>query len=69
MKETPIDRTSCYMKNIRLLRGQIAKVDDADFEWLSDFKWYQSNGNISSVCNGKRMTAGGYKWQYTNDRF
>ena len=23
-----------------------------------------SNGNISSVCTGRRKTAGGYKWQY-----
>ena len=26
-----------------------------------------SNSNISSVCNGRRKTAGGYHWQYTED--
>ena len=27
-----------------------------------------SNGNISSVCNGFRKTAGGYKWKHERDR-
>ena len=28
------------MKTISLTRGKIALVDDADFDWLSSFKWY-----------------------------
>lgn len=28
------------MKEIELTRGQVALVDDDDFEWLSQFKWY-----------------------------
>ena len=28
------------MKQIPLTQGQFAVVDDADFEWLSQFKWY-----------------------------
>ena len=25
------------------------------------------NGNISTVCNGKRKTAGGYHWRYVEE--
>lgn len=28
------------MKEIQLTQGQFAQVDDADFEWLSQHKWY-----------------------------
>lgn len=28
------------MKEIELTQGQRAKVDDADFEWLNQWKWY-----------------------------
>ena len=28
------------MIQIPLTQGQFAKVDDADFEWLSEYKWY-----------------------------
>ena len=28
------------MKTIPLTQGQVALVDDADYEWLSAFKWY-----------------------------
>jgi hypothetical protein len=27
------------MKTIELTQGQVAKVDDADYEWLSKYKW------------------------------
>lgn len=33
------------MREITLTRGQVALVDDDDFEWLSQWRWYaQSNG-------------------------
>lgn len=28
------------MKEIPLTQGKVALVDDDDFEWLSQFKWY-----------------------------
>lgn len=28
------------MKEIHLTQGQVAVVDDADYEWLSQYKWY-----------------------------
>ena len=31
------------MKLIPLTKGKFAKVDDADFEWLSAFNWYAKN--------------------------
>ena len=30
------------MREIHLTRGKVAIVDDADYEWLSAFKWYCS---------------------------
>src|SRR5688500_3483537 len=30
------------MKEIRLTKGLIAKVDDDDYEWLSKYKWHAS---------------------------
>lgn len=32
------------MREIILTRGHYAQVDDEDFEWLSQFKWYCGNG-------------------------
>ena len=33
------------MKLIQLTQGQFAKVDDADYEWLSKYKWYAKKSN------------------------
>jgi hypothetical protein len=37
------------MKLIKLTKGKFAKVDDRDFEWLSQFKWCLSRYAIRSV--------------------
>lgn len=51
------------MKEIPLTKGCVALVDDEDFEWLSQWKWYAHRGcgsgpwaerNSSPKDNGKR---------------
>ena len=40
------------MKTIPLTQGQVALVDDADYEWLSAFKWYahkRDNGDFYAI--------------------
>ena len=51
------------MKTIQLTQGKVALVDDADYDWLSQWKWQVLNdkGNFratrrSSRKNGKRHT-------------
>ena len=51
------------MKKIPLTRGMVALVDDNDFEWLSQWKWYAvfSKGTYYAVrshrnANGKRTS-------------
>jgi hypothetical protein len=51
------------MKEIRLTGGKIALVDDSDYEWLSQFKWYamKDTNTFYAVrtikdANGKQAT-------------
>ena len=52
------------MKKIKLTKGKFAKVDDEDYEYLNQWKWYASHspsGNIwyaqrSAYNDGKRRT-------------
>jgi hypothetical protein len=33
------------VKEITLTRGKVALVEDADWEWLSEWKWYADKGH------------------------
>jgi len=54
------------MKLIPLTRGLFAKVDDADFEWLSQFKWHTdlkphtcyAQRSVKRTENGKKVRYG-----------
>ena len=47
------------MKQISLTQGMYAIVDDADFEWLNQWKWHIQAGHNTYYavrkCNGKRI--------------
>lgn len=43
------------MKEIVLTKGQVALVDDADYEWLCRFKW------CAKLCRGKFYAARGVR--------
>ena len=38
------------MKEISLTQGKVALVDDADYEWLNQWKWYASSIQSSYSC-------------------
>lgn len=42
------------MRLIPLTQGKFAKIDDADFDWLSQWKWYYSKGY--AVRNSPRVS-------------
>lgn len=45
------------MKVISLTQGQFAKVDDADYEWLMQFRWYAIRLSGSSGFYARRNMA------------
>lgn len=47
------------MKEIELNRGKIALVDDADYEWLSQYKW--STLQVRHLCYAQRSFKAGDK--------
>ena len=44
------------MKIITLLHGEQVKVDDGNYEFLSRFKWYLSNGYTYTSLSGKPIS-------------
>lgn len=42
------------MKEIQLTRGQVALVDDADFEWLNQWKWFALKGKDKKTLYAQR---------------
>ena len=42
------------MKLIPLTQGKFAKVDDEDFEWLSQWKWYFDHGYAARKNRGEK---------------
>lgn len=42
------------MKTIPLTRGKVALVDDADFEWLGEYKWNYANTGYAAT-DGRHM--------------
>lgn len=44
------------MKEIKLTRGKVALVDDDDFEWLNQWKWYANNNYATRNIYGSKKT-------------
>lgn len=50
------------MKTIALTKGRYALVDDADFEWLNQWKWSFVNRNAGYAQRNAQREAGGREW-------
>jgi hypothetical protein len=46
-------------KEILLTRGQVALVDDVDYDWLSQFKWYASYSSFVKSYYASGWAGGG----------
>lgn len=42
------------MKQVKLTQGRVAVVDDADYEWLNQFKWCFSHGYAQTRSRGTK---------------
>jgi hypothetical protein len=49
------------VRTIPLTQGQVALVDDADYEWLSAFKWYASKTRSGDYYAVRNVRAGGQR--------
>lgn len=52
------------MRTIKLTRGLVAKVDDADFEWLNQFKWQVIKSERGKYYAYRRKTVNGHATAY-----
>jgi hypothetical protein len=50
------------VKTIPLTRGQVALVDDADYEWLSAWKWHAFKRKFGGFDAGRSVTNGRGNW-------
>ena len=55
------------MQYIRLTKNQQAIVDDDDYEWLSQWKWYYSNGYVRMHIYGDGKKEGVLMHRLIND--
>ena len=57
------------MKEIELTQGQVAMVDDFDFEWLNQFKWQAHNDGRTYYATRHLATVNGLRPTISMHRF